>query len=339
VEADRDAIAPAPRPAPPSVAQGSGSDLVRSGAELVALSERFYGGVFLGAVGFVGLAALAALVLLPVRKFPPGAPVAVAFLATGLLVAATLLAGWRAQQLYCALRRWPRLQLGLVIVAAALVASPEMSSALWWPSCAILMMLAVVVSLPRTLAYCLAVLGTNLAGHLVAADLGNTSAVTVIGLWIGYPLWILAITVFTDRLASGVLRVNAAGPPTATGREPPRRVPASASGPEPDRPPAPQAAEVVVASEGGDEEPAPAAAPSTVTTQRLTARQLQVVALLADGLRHREVAACLSISERQVQRHIADAVARLGLRSAYELAAVAVSEGIVPDAAALAPRG
>jgi DNA-binding CsgD family transcriptional regulator len=337
VEADRDAVVAVPRPAPPRVAQESGSDLVRSGAELVALSERFYGGVFLGAIGFVGLAASAALALLPIRKFPPGAPVAVAFLATALLVVAALLAGWRAQQLYCALRRWPQLQLGLVIVAAALVAFPEMSSALWWPSCAILMVLAVVVSLPRTLVTCLAVLGTNLAGHLVAADLGDTSAVNVIGLWIGYPLWILAVTMFTDRLASEVLRVNAAGPATAIGRQAPRRVPAS--GPEPDRPPAPHAAEVVVAPEGGDEEPAPAAAPSAVTTQRLTARQLQVVALLADGLRHREVAACLSISERQVQRHVADAVARLGLRSAYELAAIAVSEGIVPDAAALPLRG
>jgi DNA-binding CsgD family transcriptional regulator len=335
VKADRDAAAPAPRPALPSVAPRSGNDLVRSGAELAALSERFYGGVFVGAIGFVGLAALTAFVLLPVRAFPSGAPVAVAFVATGLLVAAALLAGWRAQELYCALRRWPQLQLALVIVAAALVASPEMSSELWWPSCAILMALALVASLARTLAYCLVVLGTNLAGHLVAADLGDTHAVSIIGLWIGYPLWLLAITVLTDRLVSHVLRANVAAP---AGREPPRRVPASS--PEPARAPALRAAELAVASAGDDEEPAAAAAaPSAVTTRRLTARQLQVVALLADGLRHREVAACLSISERQVQRHIADAVARLGLRSAYELAAVAVSEGIVPDAAALATRG
>jgi DNA-binding CsgD family transcriptional regulator len=221
-----------------------------------------------------------------------------------------------------------------VIVAAALVASPQMSSELWWPSRAILMALALVTSLRRTLAYCLVVLGTNLAGHLVAADLGDTHAVTIIGLWIGYPLWLLAITILTDRLVSHVLRVNVA-PARAAGSEPPRRVPVS--DPEPARAPAPRAAEVVVASAGNDE--APRAAPSAVTTRRLTARQLQVVALLADGLRQREVAACLSISERQVQRHIADAVARLGLRSAYELAAVAVSEGIVPDAAALAARG
>jgi DNA-binding CsgD family transcriptional regulator len=334
MKADRDVLAAAPRPVPPSVVQRSGDALVRSGAELVALSERFYGGVFVGAIGFVGLAALAALVLLPVREFPSGALVVVAYLATGLLVAAALLAGFRAQPLYCALRRWPQLQLGLVIVAAALVASPQMSSELWWPSCAILMALALVTSLRRTLAYCLVVLGTNLAGHLVAADLGDTHAVTIIGLWIGYPLWLLAITILSDRLVSHVLRVNVA-PARAAGREPPQRVPVS--DPEPARPPAPRAAEVVVASAGNDE--APRAAPSAVTTRRLTARQLQVVALLADGLRQREVAACLSISERQVQRHIADAVARLGLRSAYELAALAVSEGIVPDAAALAARG
>jgi DNA-binding CsgD family transcriptional regulator len=63
----------------------------------------------------------------------------------------------------------------------------------------------------------------------------------------------------------------------------------------------------------------------------LTARQLQVVALLADGLRYREAAACMSISPRQVQRHVANAVARTGLRNANELVAVAVSEGLVPE--------
>ena len=62
----------------------------------------------------------------------------------------------------------------------------------------------------------------------------------------------------------------------------------------------------------------------------LTARQLQVVALLADGLRYEEIAACLAISERQVQRHVSDATIRLGLRNANHLTAVAASEGLVP---------
>lgn len=305
---------------------------MRSGAELVGLAERFYGGVFLGAIGFVGLAALAALVLLPSRDFPSGAPVAIAFLATGVIVALTPLAVWRSRQLYRALRRWPQPQLGLVLVAAALIASPAMSSGLWWPSCAILMTLAVVVPLPRLLAYCLLVLGANLAGHLVAADLGDVPAVNIIGLWIGFPLWLAAIAIVSDRFVAQVLHINA----TTASREPPRRVPAWS--PEPPDAPEPAAAVVVVAAaDGGDEEPA-TTAPDGVT-RRLTARQLEVVALLADGLRQREVAACLSISERQVQRHVADAIGRLGLRNAYELAAVAVSEGLVPDAAAHAVRG
>jgi DNA-binding CsgD family transcriptional regulator len=63
---------------------------------------------------------------------------------------------------------------------------------------------------------------------------------------------------------------------------------------------------------------------------RLTARQLQVVVLLADGLRYRDIAHCLAISERQVQRHVRNAVAQLGVSSTAELAAVAVAMGVVP---------
>jgi DNA-binding CsgD family transcriptional regulator len=212
-----------------------------------------------------------------------------------------------------------------------------MSSALWWPSCAILMTLALVVPLRRVLTYCLVVLGANLAGHVVAADLDDVHAVDIIGLWIGYPLWLAAIAIVTDRLAAYVLRVNvtrSSDPPP----EPPR--PVSARHREPAPAAAPGAAEVVVATAGDGDAPATPAAESVAGgIRRLTARQTQVAALLADGLRHREVAACLSISERQVQRHIAEAVARLGLRNAYELAAVAVSAGLVPAAAAPAARG
>ena len=52
--------------------------------------------------------------------------------------------------------------------------------------------------------------------------------------------------------------------------------------------------------------------------------------MLADGLLYQEIAACLSISTRQVQRHVAQAVRRLGVRNANELVAVAVATGLVP---------
>jgi len=63
---------------------------------------------------------------------------------------------------------------------------------------------------------------------------------------------------------------------------------------------------------------------------RLTARQLQVVALLADGHRYRAIAACLSISPNHVERHVRNAIERLAVHSPAELVAVAIAEGMLP---------
>jgi DNA-binding CsgD family transcriptional regulator len=57
----------------------------------------------------------------------------------------------------------------------------------------------------------------------------------------------------------------------------------------------------------------------------LTSRQLQVVALLADGLRYGEVGAYLDISEQQVQRHMRNAITAPGSGNSTELVAVAVA--------------
>ncbi len=324
---DHDAGLPAPRAVPVSRG-GESSELVRCGAELVGLSERFYGLVFAGAIVFVGLAATAALILLAVLPFSPGAPVELAVVLTSLIVLFTPLALWRSRALYGALRRQPQLQLAVVLPAAALVADPSMSSDLWWPSCAMLMALAVVASLQRSLLYCLVVLGANLAGHLVAADLGDDDRlIALIGLWIGYPIWVSAVSIATDRLVAHLLLCAASG--STRPREPPRRVAARTTTPPPTADADRDAVRASLAPRDGPHTRADNSAGTM--TDRLTARQIQVAALLADGLRHREIAACLSISERQVQRHIAEAVTRLGLRNPYELAALAVSEGIVPE--------
>lgn len=330
---DRHATPTAPGPVRPVPRDPSRHDVIRSGAELVALSERFYGAVFVPAIAFVGIAALAALVLLPVRQFARGTPVTAAAVATGLIVAVTPLAVWRAQSIYRALRRHIGLQLAAVLVAAGLVMHPGMSSELWWPSCSILMALAIVAPVRRALAYCLLVLATSLVGHLVAADLSETPAVAIIGLWIGYPLLVAAVAILTNRLAAHVLFLNVA---EARGPSPEPPLPVRAWTTEPASAAHADDTPAAVTAAGGG--PAPAAQDTEQLTDSLTARQLQVVALLADGLRHREIAECLSISERQVQRHVADAVARLGLRNAYELAAVAVSDGLVPGGTATAGR-
>jgi len=343
------------------------SDLIHRGAELVGLAERFSSRVFARAVALTGLAALAALVLLPVRTLPPGAPVTAAYVATGLIVLLAPLALAHVGRLHRALLRRNGLQLGFVLVAAALVVHPELSGELWWPSCAILMTLAIVVSLRRTLVYCLLVLIAATIGRAVIGDLDDAGTVAIVGLWIGIPMWTLAFAVTTERLTAQVLRLRASSLDDSP-REPPRRFKAESLA-------TPIAADPVDAGRRADTpttdedvsatgdareartsqlnarrlDPATGDARETRTSQlnarqldpatgdaretrtsRLNARQLEVVLLLADGHRYDEIAACLSLSKRHVQRLAADAVARLEVRNVNELVAVAVSEGIAP---------
>lgn len=74
----------------------------------------------------------------------------------------------------------------------------------------------------------------------------------------------------------------------------------------------------------------PTRSPRRPSANRLTARQLEVAVLLRDGLRHSEIAECLSISARQVERHVREARERVGARTASELVAMLVRNGLVP---------
>lgn len=69
--------------------------------------------------------------------------------------------------------------------------------------------------------------------------------------------------------------------------------------------------------------PAPAAA-------ALTAREREVLALVAAGAANREIARSLSISERTARTHVSNILAKLGLASRTQAALWAVREGIAP---------
>lgn len=296
-------------------ASGSSSDaLVCSGAERVELSERFYRGIFVGCLVFIGLASLAALALLPLRE-PVGVAASPTIALTAALVVATAVGLRRSQALYLLLRREPRWELLLVAVAAALVAYP-LRSELWWPSCALLMLVGTLAPLQRTAAYCLAVVLINLAAHAIAGDLDETPAVTITGLWVGFGFWSAAFALSTDRLAGHILRLQHT-PAPAQQRDARLRVNATvvSSSPAPSN------------SEDGS---GISAVPDATRLQLnvLTFRQLQVVSLLGDGLRYAEVAASLGISTRQVQRHVTHAIARLGVSNANELVAAARAHGM-----------
>lgn len=313
-------------------ARGTGRELIRCGAEAVELTERFYQGVFLGIGVFVAVSAAAALVLLPLRAGGGGAPLTgVAGGAIVLMCAPAVL--WRPDWVYRLLRRRLAAEFAIVLFAAALVSAVlPLRSQLWWPSCTILMLVAVVAPVPRMLAYCLTVLAINLLAHVIAGDLDKTPAVSIIGLWIGYIFWSLTVGLVTDRLAAHLMQLNSLTP---GGRRTVVRVPdyRADHGAESARrePVGGATLEDGLSADGERNAPVPLTAPGRLT--RLTGRQLQVVALLADGLRYQEVADCLSISVGQVQRHVSRAVRRLGVENVSELVAVAVNDGLIPTLA------
>jgi DNA-binding NarL/FixJ family response regulator len=66
-----------------------------------------------------------------------------------------------------------------------------------------------------------------------------------------------------------------------------------------------------------------------LTEEPLTARESEVVKLIAEGHTSREIAAILSISERTVERHRANVLEKLGLRDRVALTLYAVRHGLV----------
>lgn len=303
---------------------------VRCGAELVELAERFYRRMVGIGIVLVGASCVGALALLPLRdSAPQGGVGSPAFLAAAALLAFCLVAVRQPNRVYLMLRRRRSLEYAIVAVATAFIALvPPLQSELWLPACALLAALAAFVRLRRALAYCLLALSANLAAHVVAGDLGATPAVAILGLWVGIPFWSATMCVLTDRLVSHILRLNAIKSPR---RASPVRVAAWSDSPD-----ATESGPI----EGDHEPELDDAATETrpdakaLAIERWNARELEVVALLADGLLHAEIAACLSLSVRQVDRRIAEARARVGAANTNALVALAVSEGLVPSPAA-----
>ena len=67
-----------------------------------------------------------------------------------------------------------------------------------------------------------------------------------------------------------------------------------------------------------------------VVQEALTARELEVLRMLADGLGNKEIAARLEISTHTVKFHVAQILAKLGTGSRAEAVAVGMRRGLVP---------
>lgn len=87
-----------------------------------------------------------------------------------------------------------------------------------------------------------------------------------------------------------------------------------------------------VAGPGGAGDHAPTGAPPRAErVDGLTPRELEVVQLITQGLRNREIAARLSISERTVGNHISNIFAKLQVRDRAEAIVRARRAGLAPD--------
>lgn len=77
--------------------------------------------------------------------------------------------------------------------------------------------------------------------------------------------------------------------------------------------------------EGSFKEPSP----GVPAVERLTPRELQVLALLAEGLSNRGIAARLHISDQTVKFHLASIMGKLGTANRVETVRLAVRRGLI----------
>jgi DNA-binding NarL/FixJ family response regulator len=72
------------------------------------------------------------------------------------------------------------------------------------------------------------------------------------------------------------------------------------------------------------------ATPGRAAVDALTAREHEVLVLVAAGLSNREIASRLSISERTARTHVSSILDKLGLRSRTQAALYAIQQGLTP---------
>jgi DNA-binding NarL/FixJ family response regulator len=87
----------------------------------------------------------------------------------------------------------------------------------------------------------------------------------------------------------------------------------------------PRAAEVVL---GRIRSSPPAPAQEQVSLEQLSAREVDVLRLIANGMENSEIAAALNISPRTAKNHVSNILAKLGLPSRVQAAVYAVRQGV-----------
>jgi len=291
--------------------------LLRTGADIVALSEHFYRQAFTAVIVLLAGSVPLALMLMPVRDGRRQPLLTTALIAV-VLVAVLVLWRWRSRA-YRILRRQPTVDLllaasvGLLVVLDGPFASP-----LWYTAAAFLALVGVAAGARLAvtcagLVACVYVVGAHLREEPLIRD-GNVRALTEV---LGLPIWAAASSALVASCAGFVLRLHRAERAAPTVAEADRRGAASTGAVA--LLPAPRRTTVRLDGTTTD-----------AVGLALTPRQLQVVALLHDGLKQADIARALGITQRQVERLVRHARERARASTTTELLALAVAAGLVP---------
>ena len=88
--------------------------------------------------------------------------------------------------------------------------------------------------------------------------------------------------------------------------------------------------DAVMTAPVGQRDGSSAASPDDTAVEQLTPRELQVLALLAEGLSNRGIAARLHISDQTVKFHVASICGKLGATNRTDAARRALQAGVIP---------
>jgi DNA-binding CsgD family transcriptional regulator len=228
------------------------------------------------------------------------------------MAAAGFVLGWRA---YAWLRYDRIRQFAPAFVAIVMLLTDGPHSATWWMAFALIFVMASVSSTSLTVLGALCAAAAYIAGTLVygspliyRGDTGN-----VIGAAMLIVNAIVARSV-GEAFGSFIMRLHRLEAQITQAPGVPRRVRNLASSPAP----APEPDGVASTK------------PRSKRGEWLTARQLEVAFLVRDGLHQDEIASCLSISRRQVERLLEQARERTGAATTGELIAMLVRRQFVP---------
>jgi DNA-binding CsgD family transcriptional regulator len=300
----------------PLVSRSNRCELIRNGAELVHLTEELYMRLFrlvllLTLVGcglsvwFGGLSG-------------SGQPSALTLAFATLGVAFVAVGFWRSTRVYCWLRfnRWRQLSPAVIAVAAVALNGPDSPS--WWVALPLLWVIADVSSTSLALLASTVTAGAYVAGTVLGGEaLIHHGDAGILAAAVALVVNTMIGRLIAEVFARFVLHLHRLAQEPANDPEPARRVP-NLTGPAP---PAPTKRVV------------PPAAASAQRALSLTARQLEVALLARDGLLQSEIAACLGISRRQVERLLGDARERTGAATTSQLVAMLVRSRLAPDPA------